>query len=397
MADPVFQGYSTSITEGASSVSSMAVTTDVTAGDLVLALVQRNSIGSLTGVTIGSQSMTLLKTAIGIDGFGLSVYGCLASSGGTGVSVTASFSDSDQWGSMVALRWSNVASATPTQSACNVSGCSGLTSGSTTRTAQSITTSSRRLVIAVGSDWDNYHTHTGANGFTKRWDTTVASGDQIQFCYDQVANAGSFGGASNFGTTSGGSDSYMSALLSFESTSASPTAVDMTTGTVTVSGHNSDISLSTQIDLGTGSASVSGHAGTIGLGTGIMMGAGTVSVEGFAVTFSAPMEIALSSGSASVVGLPMSVGTGTAITCSTGSISVSGHQQSIALSTTIGMSVGSVLVQGVAALIGAYTTIDMGCGMVYASGHRASVDPQLNYGGIHVFSYKDETERSWRR
>jgi hypothetical protein len=181
MADPTFQGYSTYRDEQDSSVSSMTVTMDVTAGDLVLAIVQRNSMSSLTSVTLGSQSMTQLKAPGDGGGYGAYVYGALASSGGTGVSITASFSDSDQWGAMVALKWDNVASSTPSQSSCNSSGCNSLAASSTTRTAQSITTSGRRLLVAMGSDWDNWHTHTGANGFTKRWDSDVSSAGSIQF------------------------------------------------------------------------------------------------------------------------------------------------------------------------------------------------------------------------
>jgi len=225
MADPVFQGYSTVVNTGYPETSSLTVTFGtVTAGDLVLVLVQRDTMNYLTGVTLGGNAMTLLKTT-GSDisgGFSPKVYGIIAPSSGTNVNAVASFSGTGGWGSMVGGQWSNVASATPTQSSCNDSGCADQAASSSSRTAQAITTSARRLIVAIGTDWNDYHTHTGANGFTKRFDNAVAGGgsSSVQWIYDQVADAGTFGGASNFGTASGSSDQYICALLAFEITAS---------------------------------------------------------------------------------------------------------------------------------------------------------------------------------
>ena len=54
MSDPVFQGYSTVVAGSYDNVSSMTVTFDtVTAGDLILVIVQRNTMSQITGVTFG--------------------------------------------------------------------------------------------------------------------------------------------------------------------------------------------------------------------------------------------------------------------------------------------------------------------------------------------------------
>ena len=69
-------------------------------------------------------------------------------------------------------------------------------------------------MLAVGSSWNNYQTVTASAGFTTRFDTSIAGGNQIQFILDQVADAGSFGGATAIGTLSS-EDAVFGALLEF--------------------------------------------------------------------------------------------------------------------------------------------------------------------------------------
>jgi len=214
-SDPAFVGVSDWITEETTDVDSMTVTLPgVSVSDLVIALTQRNGESNATGCSINGQAMTKVKTAASESAdFNLDVWTVLSSSAGD-LDITVSYSDSAQWGSMVAAAWSNVSSATPTHSSCNAIGCSGRELTSTSRTAQEITTSARSLIVAVGTDWNNYNVQTAVNGYTKRFDTDIAGGNQIQWIYSKVSDAGSFGGAANFGTAD--PDLYMSALLSFE-------------------------------------------------------------------------------------------------------------------------------------------------------------------------------------
>lgn len=218
VADPAFGALGTIDSRGASSTNTLTSTiANVAAGDLVLAFSQRDRQDNLTGITMDGNAMTLLKSNDSGDptNFYFDVWGYIASSAAASADVIASYSDSQQWGTLFSARWSNVGSLTPLASSCNTTGCSGKAANSTTRTAQQITTSQRALIVAVGTDWNNYRTHTGANGFTVRADGSGTPVTSIQFIYDQVANAGSFGGASNFGTTNA-NDQYLSVLLAFE-------------------------------------------------------------------------------------------------------------------------------------------------------------------------------------
>lgn len=190
---------------------------NVSAGDLVIALVQRNEEPYCTGVSMAGTAMTKVKMVQsgGGDLFNLGIWAVLAPSAVPSASIVASFASSAAWGSMVTARWSGVSSATPLASSCNTAGCSGVAALSTSRTAQQITTAQGALILGVGTDWDNYNTHTAANSFTKRFDNAIAGGgsSSVQFMFDRVAAAGDFGGALNFSTAA--SDRYLSALLAF--------------------------------------------------------------------------------------------------------------------------------------------------------------------------------------
>lgn len=219
MADPVFGGYGTVVNTGSSSASTLTSTiTNVESGDLVIALVQRNySATNLTGITCDGNAMTVVSTVnSGVNNFAFYLYTYRATSAISSAAVVASFSDSQAWGSMITARWSNVSSATALGFQRSPSSGSGLTGPATTRTVPTaLTTSERALIIAVGTDWDNYNTHTAANSFTKRFDNAIAGGgsSSVQFIYSRVANAGSFGAGSNFGTAA--SDQYLAILAAF--------------------------------------------------------------------------------------------------------------------------------------------------------------------------------------
>lgn len=181
-ADPVFSGTGTVVSLGNTSANRMTSTLpNIAAGDFVLALVQRDAVSSLTDVSCAGQAMSLVSSVnAGEAGFGLSLYAYRPTNAIPNAAVVASFSSAAAWGSMVTAHWSGVGASIPLA----VKSSTGLTGPATTRTIPTaLTTSTRALVIAVGTDWDNYNTHTSANGFTKRFDTNV------QFIYDYVAPA----------------------------------------------------------------------------------------------------------------------------------------------------------------------------------------------------------------
>lgn len=214
---PAFGALGTHVTmEGTASASLSSTLSNIAVGDLVIALVQRNMEPSITGVAVSGTPMSKVRTIqSGQADFNLGVWALRSSSAISSATITATFADSAMWGSMVTARWSGISSATPLASSCNTAGCAGLTSAATTRTAVQITTTQSALVLGVGTDWNNYATHTAANGFTKRFDNAIAGGGigSVQFIHEKIAGAGNFGGAANFATVA--SDDYLSALLAF--------------------------------------------------------------------------------------------------------------------------------------------------------------------------------------
>lgn len=219
MADPSFGALGTISSTGMTYVSSLTSTiTNISVGDLVLAFAQRDKQSSCTGVTIDGASATLLKrnAANTAEEFGIDVWGVIAASSASSASVVASYSVAAQWGTMFSARWTpGVTSITLLASSCNTSGCSGIATSSTNRLTQSITTGQRALIIVAGSDWSDYRTHTAASGWTERADGSGSPVTSIQFVFDRVSDAGTFGGATAFSTTSA-SDQYLSVMLAFE-------------------------------------------------------------------------------------------------------------------------------------------------------------------------------------
>lgn len=218
MADPAFGALGTIASTAATQASSLTSTlTNVAVGDLVLAIAQRNLQANRAGCTCAGAAMALIKSVSANDGngFGLDVYALKATSASSSASVVMSYTGTDLWGSLISARWTpGVLSATPNVSSCNTSGCSGLAASGTSRLAQSITTSARSLIIAAGTDWNDYRSHTAASGWTERADGSGSPVTSIQFIFDRVSNAGTFGGATAFSTTSS-SDQYMSVMLAF--------------------------------------------------------------------------------------------------------------------------------------------------------------------------------------
>ncbi len=229
MADPAFEAISTVFYTGIDGGDGGTVTfSTINAGDLVLVAIQRVSANAITGVTLGSQSMTQLKVHQSeASNFNLMVYGCIASSGGSNVVATASFSNTGGWLAMIGARYSGVKSATPLDSCCAETDCGGLTGASTSRyTNDTVTTDERALIVVLGTDWDNYNTHTAQNSYNKRFDNAVCGGGSCsaQFIFDKVADAGTFGGSgTGYRFSTAASDSWLAVMLAFEPNDAAAT------------------------------------------------------------------------------------------------------------------------------------------------------------------------------
>lgn len=218
MADPSFGALGTIYSSGSTQITSQSSTiTNVGVGDLVLAFVQRDVQMDCTGVTIGGTAATLLKRNDSNSNlFSIEIWGVICTSASSSANVVATYSGiARSWGTIMSARWTpGVTAVTPIASACNATGCSGLATSSTNRLVQSITTDRRCLIIAAGTDWNDYRSHTAASGWTERADGSGTPVTSIQFIFDRVADAGTFGGATAFSTA--GSDQYLSVMLAFE-------------------------------------------------------------------------------------------------------------------------------------------------------------------------------------
>jgi hypothetical protein len=213
----VFQALGTQSDSEATSVTSGTSTlATVNAGDLVIAIIQRQFQPSCTGVTLGGAAMTLLRRnyAGAPNEFGVDVWGIIAASGGTSVNVVASYSNSWPYRIITTARYSGVSSATPLASTCNGASCNSVASSSTNRLAQSITVAQPALLLAVGTDYNLLSTHTPTSGWTKRLDGSGTPLSSYQFLHDQNVVAGTYGGATAFATSSQ-NDTYFSILIAF--------------------------------------------------------------------------------------------------------------------------------------------------------------------------------------
>jgi hypothetical protein len=230
---------------GATSSSTIAGTfPSVAAGDLIVVMVQRDSIANLTSITMSGATLSEI-VSLGVQGgsFGSGIYAAIATSGGTNVTVTANFSDSAQWGALVAGAYSGIASATPLAYQCMMSGCTGIASDSASRTTPSaLSPGEEALIVAVGSGWNYEQNHTAADSFTKRYDNATAT--TTQFLLDRVTSS-STGGGTAF-ATSGWTDNYFGALIAFEQASGSTTYTSSTSLDALV--QNAGVTASASID-----------------------------------------------------------------------------------------------------------------------------------------------------
>ena len=214
MADPVFGEIGTAYISANTAVSSLSTTIlHVASGDFILVLLAREQQENCTGVASTSPALTFTKVAtIAQDAnISMDVWAAIATASASSMTISASYSDAQAWGDIASARWSNAPSSiTPVQS----STLSQMSSATTNRTATNVTTTQRTLIIATGSDWDSYNTHTATTNWTKRIDSqTGGTNSSLHFLYDRVANAGTYP-SGNYGSTNN-SDRYVSSFLAF--------------------------------------------------------------------------------------------------------------------------------------------------------------------------------------
>jgi hypothetical protein len=212
MADPTYQGSGTLYYEGSLSVNSISTTiTDVAVGDLLVVQVQRDSQANITGVASTSPALTFARQvrATANGEFQQDIYTAIATTAASSMVITASYSTNHAWGSMISYRWSGgITSGTPTHTAAD----SELRAGSASRTATNITTTARTLLLAAGTDWNEYRTHTAATNWTKILDSQTKGTDSTtMYLHARIADAGTYPNG-NFATVSA-TDRYFGSII----------------------------------------------------------------------------------------------------------------------------------------------------------------------------------------
>lgn len=213
MADPVYQGSGTLDYQYGNSTSSLSTTiTNVEVGDLLVVQSQRDGQNNITGVASSSPALTFNRQArasIIANGFSQDIYTAIATTAAASMTITATYLDSGQWGSLISYRWSGgISSGTATHSASD----SSLRATSTSRTTTNITTTQRTLLIAAGTDWDYYRTHTAAANWTKILDSQTNGTDSTtMYLHARIADAGTYP-SGNFSTTNL-TDKYFGSII----------------------------------------------------------------------------------------------------------------------------------------------------------------------------------------
>lgn len=215
MADPVYHGSGTLDYKGNTSFSSLSTTiTNVEVGDLLVVQIQRNEQANITGVASVSPSLTFSRqiranSNNSSDAFQHDIYTAIATSAAASMTITASYSNSNRFGSMISYRWSGgISSGTATHSAAD----NDLRATSTSRTATNITTTQRTLLLASGTDWDYYRTHTAAANWTKILDSqTNGTNSTTMYLHARIADAGTYP-SGNFSTTNL-TDQYFGSII----------------------------------------------------------------------------------------------------------------------------------------------------------------------------------------
>lgn len=214
MADPSFAALGTLDYRGQNYINSLSSTiTNVSVGDLLIVVVQRDNQSNCTGVASILPALTFTKIATAAIGAGFKtdLWAAIATSSASSQVITASYSSNASRGAMFSARYTGgVSSITANASTAH----SALQAFSTNRTNSDMTTTVRTLMIAFGTNWNYYHLISAAANWNKRVDSDTFGNDTTtQFLIDRVADPGTYP-SGNYGTNAA-ADSYVSGIAAF--------------------------------------------------------------------------------------------------------------------------------------------------------------------------------------
>lgn len=212
--DPQWMGFGTLDRRGSEATTNLSsIVTNVKAGDILLAVVQRQYQANCTGVAAGSLAFTKLATASsGQSGLNVELWGSIATADAATLTVTALYSNSSTFGAMFVARYAGgIVGMTPLAKTAHTT----LRATSINRTAPNLTVSKRAWLVAFGTDWGVAQGKMATTGWTVRADgNTFGSGSNLQFLLDRIVEPGTYP-SGNFATVVT-ADRYIAGLVAFE-------------------------------------------------------------------------------------------------------------------------------------------------------------------------------------
>lgn len=212
----VFKGFSTKDDNSGQPSITTPTALNIASGDLIIVLFTYQPRGVVAPtVTCGSNTLTQVKQNTESGGYLVFLFYKQNAVSGTTTCTGTTSDPGDTFITIVAANYSGVAtSGALLASSCNSSGCNTIAPSSTNRTAQNVTTATTNtLLIGLGVDWNGGDTHTAANGYTLRVNSTTA------FLLDKnVSSAGTYP-SGNFSTTNV-ADQYLSLFAAFATTTS---------------------------------------------------------------------------------------------------------------------------------------------------------------------------------
>jgi len=239
MSDPTFAEYGTLVNRRDTySMSLTSTIQNVAVGDLLVAHVQRNTQTLCTGVASDNPALTFTlarRATSGSNSFGTDIWLALATTAAASMQITANYSSTDQWACMYTVRYSpGVSSVTPHKK----NSYSTLRSSSTNRTAPNITTTVRTLLIAAGTNWNDYNELTPRPNWTERVDNNAPFGaaSTYQFLFDRIADAGTYP-SGNYATNAA-ADQYTALIIALPVIVGPPPGIPLYLGNTRVQAIN---------------------------------------------------------------------------------------------------------------------------------------------------------------
>ena len=212
--EPQWLGFGTLDRRGSEATTNLSSTVNaVKAGDILLAVIQRQYQANCTSVSAGALVFTKLATASsGQSGLNVELWGAIATADAATLTVTALYSNSSTFGAMFVARYAgSLVGITPLAKTAHTS----LRATTLNRTAPNLTVTKRAWLVAFGTDWGVAQGKTATTGWTVRADgNTFGSGSNLQFLLERIVEPGTYP-SGNFATVTT-SDRYIAGLVAFE-------------------------------------------------------------------------------------------------------------------------------------------------------------------------------------